>query len=151
MYSDQQHSSGHTKEQGGGGGGGQEGEKETAQKKVSFSCKACGFSQDCSYFGDSPPFCKNLLRFKEECFVMIDPFSPKELKTGSGFVLIGSMEIIVISLFFKLHFIGSLHKGFTGPSIYFRGMGWLFIVFWQKMYENKTSFFSTKTWAFFYF
>ena len=45
------------------------------EKSVLFHCKICNFSEKCQYFGKTPPFCSKILRLKEPCFVLRDPFT----------------------------------------------------------------------------
>ena len=45
------------------------------EKKLLFHCRLCDFSEKCQFFGLKPPFCSKILRLKEPCFVLRDPFS----------------------------------------------------------------------------
>ena len=58
------------------------------EKTIQFQCSNCGLCEMCHYFGTSPPFVKKSLEFSEECYVMLDPFSPYNLKTANNSNLI---------------------------------------------------------------
>ena len=57
-------------------------EKEEEPVKIDFSCKICGLSEKCDYFGRKPPFVRKQLEFQDDFFVMRDPFSPIEKKAS---------------------------------------------------------------------
>jgi len=59
------------------------------EKTVAFQCFNCGLSEMCQFKGKDPPFVKKLVEFKEDCFVMVDPFSPRQTKGGSNFLVLG--------------------------------------------------------------
>lgn len=58
--------------------------------KINFTCAICSLHEKCDYYGRSPPFLKKI-EFREDCFIMKDPFSPHS-KTPSleNFLIIGS-------------------------------------------------------------
>ena len=60
------------------------------EKTIQFQCSNCGLCEMCHYFGTSPPFIKKSLEFSEECYVMLDPFSPYNPKTANNFIVLGS-------------------------------------------------------------
>ena len=60
------------------------------EKKIQFQCSICGLCEMCHYFGSNPPFVKKCLEFSEECYVMLDPFSPYNPKTANSFLVLGS-------------------------------------------------------------
>lgn len=70
---------------------GPEVKKEEPIKKIPFSCSICGISEKCHYLGTKPPFCKAFIEFEEECFVIIDPFTPRQSRTASNFLVIGGV------------------------------------------------------------
>jgi hypothetical protein len=59
------------------------------EKKVQFQCELCGLCEMCQYKGKTPPFVKNLLEFTESCYVMVDPFSPRQSRFGNNFLVLG--------------------------------------------------------------
>jgi len=59
------------------------------EKKVQFQCELCGLCEMCQYKGRDPPFVRNLLQFSESCYVMVDPFSPRQAKFGNNFLVLG--------------------------------------------------------------
>lgn len=50
-------------------------ETETKIPKIQFKCANCPLNEACDYKGCKPPFAKKI-EFREECYVMQDPFSP---------------------------------------------------------------------------
>jgi len=64
---------------------------EMFNKSVEFQCSFCGLSEMCHFKGKDPPFVKNLLEFTEDCFVMIDPFSPRQFKFANNFLVLGGV------------------------------------------------------------
>ena len=64
-------------------------------KKIPFNCYICGLSEKCHFLGQKPPFAKHYIEFKEECFVMIDPFSPKELRCATNFLVLGGNPLFI--------------------------------------------------------
>ena len=68
----------------------QKNEKEEEQKKepVPFLCAACGLNELCHFYGKKPPFARGQVEFKEDTFVMMDPFCPRE-KGRPHFLTIG--------------------------------------------------------------
>ena len=59
------------------------------EKKIQFQCSSCGLCEMCHYFGSSPPFVKKSLEFTEDCYVMLDPFTPYNPKSANSFILLG--------------------------------------------------------------
>ena len=72
-------------------------EKETPEqrredyyvKTIQFECRLCGLCEMCQYLGTKPPFTKNTLEFTEECYVMLDPFKPRQSRWNSDFLVLG--------------------------------------------------------------
>ena len=60
------------------------------EKKIQFQCSSCGLCEMCHYFGSSPPFVKKSLEFTEDCYVMLDPFTPYNPKSANSFILLGA-------------------------------------------------------------
>jgi len=60
------------------------------EKKIQFQCSLCGLCEMCHYFGSKPPFVKKCLEFREECYVMLDPFSPYNPKKANNFLVLGA-------------------------------------------------------------
>ena len=60
------------------------------EKTIQFQCSICGLCEMCHYFGRSPPFVKKALEFTEDCYVMLDPFSPYNPKTANHFIVLGA-------------------------------------------------------------
>ena len=58
-------------------------------KTVDFSCALCGLTDQCHYLGKQPKFVKGQLAFKEDSYVLVDPFSPRELRLANNFLLLG--------------------------------------------------------------
>jgi len=58
-------------------------------KTVEFQCKVCGLEEMCHYYGNKPKFTKNLVEFKEDAYVMVDPFSAQERRFGTNFLQLG--------------------------------------------------------------
>jgi len=67
----------------------EEKEKEKEKKPVPFSCSICKLSEVCHYYGQRPPFARGHVEFKEDTFVMMDPFTLRE-KGRPHFLAIGS-------------------------------------------------------------
>lgn len=81
-------------------------EAQEAEKPV-FSCAICGLVETCDYYGNTPPFTKPigfvlllsiiivlrvtsfLYSFKENVYVMRDPFSPPGTKSSTSYLLLG--------------------------------------------------------------
>eukprot|EP00088_Acartia_fossae_P042614 TRINITY_DN4479_c0_g1_i2.p1 TRINITY_DN4479_c0_g1~~TRINITY_DN4479_c0_g1_i2.p1 ORF type:complete len:149 (-),score=31.87 TRINITY_DN4479_c0_g1_i2:280-726(-) len=59
------------------------------EKKVDFECKICNLKEKCHYYGKKPKFVKNLVEFKDDTYVLLDPFTPREQKSGSMFLILG--------------------------------------------------------------
>ena len=59
------------------------------EKKIQFQCSSCGLCEMCHYFGSSPPFVKKSLEFTEDCYVMLDPFTPYNPKSANSFIVLG--------------------------------------------------------------
>ena len=60
------------------------------EKKVQFHCSLCGLCEVCQYKGTNPPFVKNLMEFTESCYVMVDPFTPRQAnRFGNNFLVLG--------------------------------------------------------------
>jgi len=59
------------------------------EKLVEFTCYLCGLSEKCQYYGRKPKFVKNRAVFKDDSYVMVDPFQSRDLRTGTGFLLLG--------------------------------------------------------------
>ena len=64
--------------------------KKEEEAKVPFSCVKCQLSENCHYFGKTPPFVKKQLKFHEDTFVMLDPFSPRQAGRAN-FLIIGGI------------------------------------------------------------
>ena len=60
------------------------------EKKIQFQCSSCGLCEMCHYFGSSPPFVKKSLEFTEDCYVMLDPFTPYNPKSANSFIVLGA-------------------------------------------------------------
>ena len=60
------------------------------EKKIQFQCSSCGLCVMCHYFGSSPPFVKKSLEFTEDCYVMLDPFTPYNPKSANSFIVLGA-------------------------------------------------------------
>ena len=65
-----------------------EDEEKEGKKPVPFTCSVCGLNEICHYFGRRPPFARGHVEFKEDTFVMMDPFTPRE-KGRPHFLAIG--------------------------------------------------------------
>ena len=63
-------------------------EEEQKKKPVPFLCAACGLNELCHFYGKKPPFARGQVEFKEDTFVMMDPFCPRE-KGRPHFLTIG--------------------------------------------------------------
>ena len=63
-------------------------EQEKDKKPVPFQCAVCGLNEICHFYGKKPPFARGQIEFKEDTFVMMDPFSPRE-KGRPHFLTIG--------------------------------------------------------------
>lgn len=63
--------------------------REEVSKTVPFTCSVCGQSEKCHYLGTEPPFCKAFIQFHEQCFVIIDPFTPRQFRGVSNFLVLG--------------------------------------------------------------
>jgi len=59
--------------------------EEADQESVLFSCVRCGLNEMCHYLGRQPPSHKKKLNFKEDTFVMRDPFTPRATLPGQSF------------------------------------------------------------------
>jgi len=64
--------------------------QEYLEKSVLFCCAVCALEEKCHYLGSKPKFVKNLVQFKEEAYLMIDPFSPCEPRMAKNFLLLGA-------------------------------------------------------------
>uniref|UniRef100_A0A914VQP7 Cysteine-rich DPF motif domain-containing protein 1 n=1 Tax=Plectus sambesii TaxID=2011161 RepID=A0A914VQP7_9BILA len=62
-------------------------EAEEPEKPV-FSCCICGLVETCDYYGNTPPFTKPIA-FKENVYIMRDPFSPPGTKSSTSYLLLG--------------------------------------------------------------
>ena len=60
------------------------------EKKIQFQCSSCGLCEMCHYFGSSTPFVKKSLEFTEDCYVMLDPFTPYNPKSANSFIVLGA-------------------------------------------------------------
>ena len=58
------------------------------EEEVDFCCNLCKLQETCHHFGKRAPFVKKQLKFKEDTFVMRDPFVPRE-KGKPSFLIIG--------------------------------------------------------------
>ena len=56
---------------------GQSDRKPPPEELIQFSCSICRLSELCHYLGKTPPSHKKRLSFKEDTFVMRDPFTPR--------------------------------------------------------------------------
>ena len=65
-----------------------EDEEKDSKKPVPFRCAVCGLNEICHFYGKKPPFARGQVEFKEDTFVMMDPFSPRE-KGRPHFLTIG--------------------------------------------------------------
>jgi len=59
-------------------------------EEVKFHCSQCHLTETCHYFGKNPPFVKKQVAFKEDTYVMRDPFIPRE-KGRANFMVIGGI------------------------------------------------------------
>ena len=50
-------------------------EKTPEPERIKFECSFCHQKELVDYFGKKPPFTRNI-EFQEDCYVMVDPFSP---------------------------------------------------------------------------
>lgn len=50
-------------------------EKTPEPERIKFECSSCQQRELVDYFGKKPPFTRNI-EFQEDCYVMVDPFSP---------------------------------------------------------------------------
>jgi len=66
-------------------------EEDPFARTVDFSCAICGLSEKCHYWGKRPKFVKGLLEFKEDSYVLVDPFSPREIRLANNFLLLGGV------------------------------------------------------------
>lgn len=53
--------------------------------KEKFQCSYCTLNENYVYYGRQPPF-NSKIKFKEECYIMKDPFSPSKY----NFLVLGS-------------------------------------------------------------
>jgi len=67
----------------------EEKKEDIFEKKIQFQCSSCGLCELCHYFGSSPPFVRKSLEFSEECYVMLDPFTPYSPKSANSFIVLG--------------------------------------------------------------
>ena len=71
----------------------EEDDEKKENKPVPFACAVCGLNEICHYYGRKPPFAKGHVEFKEDTFVMMDPFSPRE-KGRPHFLAIGGKRAL---------------------------------------------------------
>jgi len=88
-----------------------DGKLDVFEKKIQFQCSLCGLCEMCHYFGSKPPFVKKCLEFREDCYVMLDPFSPYNPKKANNFLVLGaecsscnSTVCVECSIFFTKRF-----------------------------------------------
>jgi hypothetical protein len=66
-------------------------EEDPFARTVEFCCALCGLSEKCHYFGRRPKFVKGLLELKEDSYVLVDPFSPRETRLANNVLLLGGL------------------------------------------------------------
>jgi hypothetical protein len=66
-------------------------EEDPFARTVDFSCGLCGLSEKCHYLGKRPMFVKGLVEFKEDSYVLVDPFTPRETRLANSFLLLGGL------------------------------------------------------------
>ena len=69
---------------------GEEERRDLLERDVQFCCARCGLSEMCQYHGRKPQFVRNGLEFSEDCYVMLDPFTPYRSKAPNNFLVLGS-------------------------------------------------------------
>ncbi|XP_055380144.1 cysteine-rich DPF motif domain-containing protein 1 [Condylostylus longicornis] len=77
---------------------------EDLKPKIQFSCYLCGMFEECHYKGKEPPFVSGSVKFREESYVIRDPFiAPPPLGKSKAeyFIIIGTQCVICKNLVCK--------------------------------------------------
>jgi len=59
-------------------------DQKAQEELVQFTCSICHLNEACHYLGKTPPSHKKQLSFKEDTFVMRDPFTPRVVPIHSA-------------------------------------------------------------------